>query len=102
MMRKEQILEMMSMELSSDRTHSHIPIFQKLQWKRQGRNYQNQKRFLNQNLGRISTFAFHTEIATSQLKQIAKDAGYKYSLATDQAPIGLHEDFFQIRRLEIP
>lgn len=42
-------------------------------------------------------YGFHNEAS----KQIAKEAGYDFAIATDSGPLAMHEDIYQIRRIAI-
>lgn len=62
----------------------------------------NSKKNLEEKLGReISSFAFPYGNCNETVKQVAKETGYKFVYATDRAPVGLHEDLLQIRRIGI-
>ena len=49
----------------------------------------------------ITSFAFPYGNCNETVKRLAKETGYKFVYATDRAPLGLHEDLFQIRRIGI-
>ncbi|GAD00356.1 polysaccharide deacetylase family protein [Agarivorans albus] len=58
------------------------------------------KKDLESLLGReLTTFAYPYGNHSQQTKQLAKQAGYAYTVATDSGPIGLHQDLQQIRRI---
>ncbi|GDY27291.1 hypothetical protein AHAT_31810 [Agarivorans sp. Toyoura001] len=58
------------------------------------------KKDLESLLGReLTTFAYPYGNHNQQTKQLAKQAGYAYTVATDSGPIGLHQDLQQIRRI---
>ncbi len=60
------------------------------------------KKILESKLGKeITSFAFPYGNCNETVKQLAKETGYKFAYATDSAPLGLHEDLFQIRRIGI-
>lgn len=60
------------------------------------------KRLLEDKLGiDIKTMAFPYGSCNDEIKKMSADAGYQYSFATDKAPVGLHEDLHQIRRIGI-
>lgn len=60
------------------------------------------KKMLEERLGcGVSAFAYPYGNCNEDVKKLARDAGYKYAFATDKAPLGLHEDFYQIRRIGV-
>lgn len=102
MMNKEQILEMMKYGIefgSHTLTHANLS---KISLEEAGREVVESKIFLESKLEeKISTFAFPYGNCNEAVKSKAKEAGYKFVFATDNAPMGLHEDLFQIRRIGI-
>ncbi|MDO6685706.1 MULTISPECIES: polysaccharide deacetylase family protein [unclassified Agarivorans] len=48
---------------------------------------------------KLNTFAYPYGNHNQQTKQVAKQAGYTYTVATDSGPIGMHQDLQQIRRI---
>ncbi|MGY5451296.1 polysaccharide deacetylase family protein [Agarivorans sp. MS3-6] len=51
-------------------------------------------------LGRkLSTFAYPYGNHNDKTKQLAKQAAYTYTVATDSGPVGMHQDLQQIRRI---
>lgn len=60
------------------------------------------KKMLEDKLGfEIKSIAYPYGNCNDEVKTLAKSAGYQYSFATNKAPIGLHEDLLQIRRIAI-
>lgn len=60
------------------------------------------KRILEEKIGRsITTVAYPYGEFTPETINIVKEAGYKFAFATDQAPLGLHENYFAVRRIGI-
>ncbi|MEW6702484.1 MAG: polysaccharide deacetylase family protein, partial [Bacteroidota bacterium] len=60
------------------------------------------KNVLEKKLGiEIKTLAYPYGNCNEEIKEITLKAGYKFAFATDKAPLGLHEDIYQIRRIGI-
>lgn len=60
------------------------------------------KKIIEAKVGKeITSLAFPYGNCNETVKTIAKETGYKFVYATDNAPLGLHEDLFQIRRIGI-
>lgn len=60
------------------------------------------KNILEKKLGvEIKTLAYPYGNCSGEIKKITCQAGYKFAFATDKAPLGLHEDIYQIRRTGI-
>lgn len=102
MMNRQQILEMMDYGIEfGSHTLSHADL-SKLSDEKIKAELADSKKILEEKLGReISSFAFPYGNCNEAAKRIAKESGYKFVFATDRAPLGLHEDFFQIRRTGI-
>ena len=102
MMSQEQILEMMKYGIEfGSHTLTHADL-SKVSSEEARRELIESKKILEAKLGKeISTFAFPYGNCNETVKQIAKEAGYKFVFATDRGTLGLHEDFFQIRRIGI-
>jgi len=49
----------------------------------------------------VISFAYPFGAISEEIKQITKDAGYTFGIATKSGPIDFHDDLFQIRRIEI-
>jgi len=49
----------------------------------------------------ILSFAYPYGRLNSNAKAAAKQAGYRYAVATDSGPMAMHEDLYQIRRIAI-
>jgi peptidoglycan/xylan/chitin deacetylase (PgdA/CDA1 family)/UDP-N-acetylglucosamine:LPS N-acetylglucosamine transferase len=50
---------------------------------------------------KVESFAYPYGSLNNDIKNIVKDAGFKYGIATDNDPLALHEDYYQIRRIGI-
>ncbi|MBA4407386.1 polysaccharide deacetylase [bacterium] len=102
MMNREQILEMVKHGIEfGSHTLTHVDL-SKISLEEARVELSESKKILESKLGiEISIFAFPYGNCNETVKQIAKEAGYRYVFATDQAPLGLHEDLFQIRRIGI-
>lgn len=102
MMNQEQISEMMEYGIEfGSHTLTHADLT-KISLEEAKRELIESKKILKVKVGQeIFTFAFPYGNCNETVKQIAKEAGYKFVFATDNAPLGLHEDFFQIRRIGI-
>jgi len=102
MMNQQQLLEMMKYGIEfGSHTLTHADL-SKISIEETRRELVESKKILEAKLGKeISTFAFPYGNCNEAIKQIAKETGYKFVFATDKAPPGLHEDFFQIRRIGI-
>ncbi|MCL4549078.1 MAG: polysaccharide deacetylase family protein [Bacteroidetes bacterium] len=60
------------------------------------------KKMLEDKLGfEIKSIAYPYGNCNDEIKKLSEAAGYELSFATDKAPIGLHEDRHQIRRIAI-
>lgn len=60
------------------------------------------KKMLEDKLGfEIKATAYTYGNCNDEIKKLSAGAGYLYSFATDKAPVGLHEDMHQIRRIAI-
>ncbi len=61
---------------------------------------QQNKLDLENLLGReLSTFAYPYGNHNQQSKEIVKQVGYQFTVATDSGPVAMHEDLQQIRRI---
>ena len=66
------------------------------------RELSESKKILEDKIGfEITTFAYPYGNCNAQIKLLAKESGYRFAFATDKAPLGLHEDVYQIRRIGI-
>jgi peptidoglycan/xylan/chitin deacetylase (PgdA/CDA1 family) len=60
------------------------------------------KKALEATLGKpLTSFAYPFGEHNQASKQIAKEAGYQYAVATNSGPLALHQDPHQIRRIAI-
>ena len=102
MMNKEQILEMQDYGIEfGSHTLSHSDLT-KISNEEAKKELAESKKILEEKLGReIKSFAYPYGNCNEEVKKIAREAGYKLVYATDNAPLGLHEDLFQIRRIGI-
>jgi len=102
MMNKQQILEMQDYGIEfGSHTLSHSDLT-KISYEEAKKELAESKKILEEELGReIKSFAFPYGNCNEEVKKIAREAGYKLVYATDNAPLGLHEDLFQIRRIGI-
>ena len=66
------------------------------------RELRESKKMLEDKLGfEIKSIAYPYGNCNDEIKKLSEAAGYELSFATDKAPIGLHEDRHQIRRIAI-
>lgn len=80
-------------------TLSH-PKLAELDENEQRKEIEQNKTELENLLGReLTTFAYPYGNHNQQTKQLAKQAGYTFTVATDSGPIGMHQDLQQIRRI---
>jgi len=102
MMNKQQILEMQAYGIEfGSHTLSHSDLT-KISFEDAKKELVESKKILEEELGiEIKSFAFPYGNYNEEVKKIAREAGYKLVYATDNAPLGLHEDLFQIRRIGI-
>ncbi|MHB8904684.1 MAG: polysaccharide deacetylase family protein [Melioribacteraceae bacterium] len=102
MLSRQQILEMIEYGIEfGSHTLSHADL-SKLSDEKVKAELADSKKILEEKLGReIFSFAFPYGNCNESVKKIAKESGYKFAFATDRAPLGLHEDIFQIRRIGI-
>lgn len=102
MMNKQQILEMQDYGIEfGSHTLSHSDLT-KISYEEAKKELVESKIILEEKLGReIKSFAYPYGNCNEEVKKIAREAGYKLVYATDNAPLGLHEDLFQIRRIGI-
>ncbi len=49
----------------------------------------------------VETFAYPYGNLNDEIKNLVKECGYSFAFASDDAPLGLHEDLFQIRRIGV-
>ncbi|WP_116474828.1 polysaccharide deacetylase family protein [Zobellella maritima] len=57
---------------------------------------------LEELIGRpLTSFAYPFGIHNEDSKQLAKELGYPFAVATDSGPLAMHEDPYQIRRIAI-
>ncbi|MBI5730379.1 MAG: polysaccharide deacetylase family protein [Ignavibacteriales bacterium] len=102
MMNKSQLLEMQDYGIEfGSHTLSHSDLT-KISLEEAKKELDESKKILEEKLGReIKSFAFPYGNCNEEVKKIARLTGYKLVYATDNAPLGLHEDLFQIRRIGI-
>ena len=102
MMNKEQILEMQDYGIEfGSHTLSHADLT-KVSFEEAKKELVESKKILEEKLGgEVKSFAYPYGNCNDELKKLAHEAGYKLVYATDNAPLGLHEDLFQIRRIGI-
>jgi len=102
MMNKQQILEMQEYGIEfGSHTLTHADL-SKLSLEEAKRELVESKKILEEKLGReIKTVAYPYGSCNEGVKKITRDAGYIFAVATDKAPLGLHEDMYQIRRIGI-
>jgi len=102
MMNKEQILEMQDYGIEfGSHTLSHTDLT-KISIEEAKKELSESKKILEEKLGReIKSFAYPYGNCNDEVKKIAHEVGYQSVYATDNAPLGLHEDLFQIRRIGI-
>lgn len=102
MMNQEQILEMMKSGIEfGSHTLTHADL-SKVPYAEARRELIESKIKLEEKSGSvIFTFAFPYGNCNEAVKVLVREAGYKFAFATDKAPLGLHEDLFQIRRIGI-
>jgi len=102
MMNKQQILEMQDYGIEfGSHTLSHTDLTKK-SYEEAKKELAESKKTLEEKLGReIKLFAYPYGNSNEEVKKIASLTGYKLAYATDNAPLGLHEDLFQIRRIGI-
>jgi peptidoglycan/xylan/chitin deacetylase (PgdA/CDA1 family) len=102
MMNQEQIREMMKYGIEfGSHTLTHADL-SKISFDDAKKELAESKKVLEAKLGiEVSTFAYPYGNCNETVKQLGKEAGYKFVFATDKGPLGLHEDLFQIRRIGI-
>ncbi len=102
MLNKQQILEMKNYGIEfGSHTLNHADL-NGVEYNTAQMEISDSKKKLESDLGiDVSTFAFPYGNCNEYVKKIGKEAGYKYLFATDNAPLGLHEDLNQIRRIGI-
>lgn len=60
------------------------------------------KKLIEEKVGKaINTFCYPYGDVNEKVKNIVKDSGYEYGVATDSGPLAIHEDKYQIRRIAI-
>lgn len=102
MMNQEQILEMQAYGIEfGSHTLSHADLT-KVSIEEAHNELAESKKILEEKLDReIKSFAYPYGNCNEEVKKAAIKTGYKLVYATDNAPLGLHEDLFQIRRIGI-
>ncbi|MFA5803321.1 MAG: polysaccharide deacetylase family protein [Melioribacteraceae bacterium] len=102
MMNKQQILEMQDYGIEfGSHTLSHSDLT-KISHEEAKKELAESKKILEEKLGKeIKSFAYPYGNCNEEVKKIARNTEYKLVYATDNAPLGLHEDLFQIRRIGI-
>ncbi len=102
MMNKQQILEMQDYGIEfGSHTLSHTDLT-KVSLEEAKKELLESKKILKEKLGvEIKSFAYPYGNCNKAVKEIAREVGYELVYATDKAPLGLHEDLFQIRRIGI-
>lgn len=62
----------------------------------------NNKKVLENLIGKpLTSFAYPFGLFNQDSKDLAKEAGYSFSVATNSGPLTIHSDWFQIRRIAI-
>ncbi len=80
-------------------THPRLAL---LPLKEQKEEIVKNKLLLEELLGKpLTSFAYPYGSLNSETKDICRNAGYQYALATDSGPLCLHRDVYQIRRIAI-
>lgn len=102
MLSTSQIKEMRNYGIEfGSHTFSHCDLT-KVSLERTRKELSESKAMLEDKLGfEITTLAYPYGNCNKEIKQLTKESGYKFAFATDKAPLGLHEDFYQIRRIGI-
>jgi peptidoglycan/xylan/chitin deacetylase (PgdA/CDA1 family) len=102
MMSRQQILEMRKSGIEfGSHTLSHADLIRISSSEIKNEVVESKKK-LEEKLGEeIPVFAYPYGNCNDEVKDIVKNAGYKLGYATDKAPMGLHEDLLQIRRIGI-
>lgn len=102
MLNRNQILEMIEYGIEfGSHTLTHADLSKESEEKVKA-ELADSKKILETKLGKeITSFAFPYGNCNETVKQAAKETGYKFVYATDRAPLALHEDLFQIRRIGI-
>ncbi|PKL81971.1 MAG: polysaccharide deacetylase [Ignavibacteriae bacterium HGW-Ignavibacteriae-3] len=102
MMSENQIKEMAEYGIEfGSHTLTHADLT-KLTHKEAKRELTESKKILEAKTGKeITSFAYPYGNCNETVKKTAGEAGYKFVFATDNGPMGLHEDLLQIRRIGI-
>lgn len=80
-------------------THPHLDTLSR---EEQRREIADNKAQLEQLLGQpLASFAYPFGSHNDDSKQLAKELGYPFAVATDSGPLAMHEDLYQIRRIAI-
>ena len=82
-------------------TLSH-PRLPKINLAKQQHEVVTNKHQLEEIIGnKLTSFAYPYGDLDENVKQVVKDAGYKYAVATNSGPLAFHKDLMQIRRIAI-
>lgn len=80
-------------------THPHLDTLDKAA---QRREIKENKEQLEQLIGQpLLSFAYPFGSHNQDSKDLAKELGYPYAVATNSGPLAMHEDLYQIRRIAI-
>ncbi|NOH29016.1 polysaccharide deacetylase family protein [Vibrio mediterranei] len=78
------------------------PRLSQLSKEQQQHEIQENKKTLETILGKpLTSFAYPFGDHNNDSKQLAKEAGYDFAVATDSGPLRFHQDRYQIRRIAI-
>lgn len=102
LLKTEQILEMQEYGIefgSHTKTHPSLPDISLEEAKSE---IFESKSLLEKKLGKsVISFAYPYGNLNSNIKQLVKEAGYQYGVATDSGPLVFNEDLYQIRRIAV-